>query len=475
MQNKLRILLVGLITWLTASVSANIITATVESKTSAEITGDETGRVTADFYTTGNYKDRLTEGNKAVMTLANLPDGTIEYVTLYMHSNKAAGAGTMTLAINGLTVAYVSDRKFSEWPGLNDFTTDYVPVYFSGSWEIEDGATMQLTISSSANSLYFSKMEISLSAGEAKARTVTFNWNTPEGDKQTTMTEPGIGAGIILPQCQLQAFALNGEEWTFAGWARDRVVALMKRAPEMLFPGKTFYPPHNTSLYAIYKTVSDETPVMQDTLYQSGIYALVMNGAFDTYYMAQGGVQDKKIATTTCDIQMQQDGRYRLAQNFVPTDSRYQIEFEDDRLTITTAIGSKPIGHTSTYLTENSTEWNWSKGLNHSVAMYFAPEVKDGVTSARTLMMDISDKSNPNTLIAMNVNLIDNYQYVLLFDVTDVPTVAQSGVWTSHPFGYEELSAISTPTSAKKVIRNGIMLIEKDGVLFDLQGRKYNN
>ena len=70
-----------------------------------------------------------------------------------------------------------------------------------------------------------------------------------------------------------------------------------------------------------------------------------------------------------------------------------------------------------------------------------------------------------------------DFEYILLFDVIDAPTTASSAVWTTHPFGYDAISVVKSDEQSvvKKIMRNGIMLIEKEGALFDLQGRKYNN
>lgn len=453
---------------------AAVITATVTSKTAAEVTGDETGEVEATYSTTGSSKDRLTSGTSATMTLTNLPEGTIEYVVLYMHSNTNAGAGSMSLKLNGLSIATVPDKKFSDWPGIVTFSTEYKQIGFSGEWSMSEGSTLSLQINASENSLYFSKMEVAYTKGDPKPHTVTLNWNTADGDKHTTITETSLGSGIVLPECALSSFSLEGKDWAFAGWASERFVARWKAAPEMLYAGDTYYPTHNTPLYAVYKTVQEEVKIMQDTLYESGIYTLVMSAALNSYYMAIGGVTDKQIAATSCEVEMQADGRYRLLQDYVPANARYEVTFAGQTLQITNDTTHSAIGHTRTDLTTNSEVWNWQKGKNHSIAIYFSPVVNNEQISAQLLIPLQLDSRVPYAFQAFSMTLADEYEYTLLFDVTDVPTASEK-VWTTHPFGYDAIKAITVEHSANKIIRNGIILIENNGSLYDLVGRKIEN
>lgn len=472
---KPRIAILFLSMWAVIICQAAVITATVTSKTAADVTGDETGEVEATYSTTGTSKDRLTSGTTATMTLTNLPDGTIEYVVLYMHSNTNAGAGSMSLKLNGVAIATVSDKKFSDWPGIVAFSTEYKQVGFSGEWSMSEGSTLTLQIQASENSLYFSKMEVAYTKGDPKPHTVTLNWNTADGDKQTTITETSLGSGIVLPECALSSFSLEGEDWAFAGWASECVLARMKAAPEMLYVGDTYYPTHNTPLYAVYKTVPEEVAIMQDTLFQSGDYALVMQGAEDLYFIASGAVQDKKIKATQCEVEMQADGRYRLLQDYVPANARYEVTFTGQTLQITNNDTThSAIGHTKTDLTTNSEVWNWQKGKNHSVAIYFSPVVNNEQLSGKLLMPFRQSLQEAFTFQVYSMAVAEENEYALLFDVTNVPTASET-VWTTHPFGYNAFKAITIEHSANKLIRNGIIFIENNGSLYDLVGRKIEN
>lgn len=472
MKNRIAILLLSLFTAITCQ--AAVITATVESKALATVTGDETGQVEAIFTTTSNYKDRITADNTAQLYLLHLPAGNIDYIAVYVHSNKTGGAGSLSLKLNDVTIGSVADKKFSEWPGQTGFVAEYVPIYFSGDWEIDDDATLALQISASANSLYFSKIEVSMSEAEARPYTVTLNWNTEDGDLQTTVTEKSIGAGVALPDCALKSFVLDGEDWAFAGWTNDRIVAKMKSAPTMVKAGQVFYPVRNTNLYAVYRQDGEEVIIMQDTLYRSGVYAIVMQGGENEYWMAKGGVESKMIAAESCEVEMQKDKRYRLMADNVPLASRYRVEFFDETLTITNIGSAAQIGHNTTSLDANNQAWSWTPRLNHSTAIYFAPVEKDGKIEAKMLLPMFVELGKDWSFQVRTIELLVDFEYVLLFDVTDIPTSGSPTIWTTHPFGWNGLNQITTETKPNKILRNGILLIEKDGIFYDVQGRTYN-
>ena len=70
------------------------------------------------------------------------------------------------------------------------------------------------------------------------------------------------------------------------------------------------------------------------------------------------------------------------------------------------------------------------------------------------------------------MNLPDAFEYILLFDLFDVPTSANTSVWTTHPFGYDAIPSVKSSSKAKKMLQNGILLIDYNGELFDSLGRK---
>lgn len=470
MPNKLFLVIIPLLLSWPARLQAEIITATVTSKTSATVSGDETGLVEATYSTTASTKDRLTAGSTATMKISGLPNATIDYVAVYMHSNKSSGAGSMTIHLNGVSIGAISDKPFNEWPSQTAYTQNYVPIWFNGPWETDGDAVLTLNISASANSLYLSKIEIAVSEGEQKPFTTTFSWNTSEGDLQKQITESAVGSGIVLPQCDLSSFTLEGEEWEFAGWAKDRIIAKYKTQPDMLFAGQKFYPTHNSTLFAVYKTVVEEQSIMQDTLYQSGVYALVMKGSTE-YFMAEGPVADKRVKTRSCEVEMQQDGRYRLLADAVSANARYAVIFDGATIQIQHLATESGVGHTSTNLASNNELWQWREGLNHSAAIYFGAVEQAGETEAK-LFMPYLLSAGDWAYEARTMNLPDAFEYILLFDLFDVPTSANTSVWTTHPFGYDAIPSVKSSSKAKKMLQKGILLIDYKGELFDSLGRK---
>ena len=463
-----------LVSWLPVTMQAGTILATVKSKTSADLSGDGSAGVEVSYETTGGTKDRLTKDDKAVMTLSNLPDGAIDYIALSMHSNSSSGSGSLRMALDNKVIASVSDKAFNEWPGQTAYSKEYVTVWFTGDWSMESGSTLQIEIEASANSLYFGSAEISYSEVSAKPYTVTLSWNTPDGDKERSVTEKGIGKGVVLPSCEQSSFTQGGVQWVCVGWTDDRIVAKMQSEPTLYEIGTMYYPKRNTTLYAVYKTAYDAEPVVQDTMYQTGVYAMVMQAGGD-YYMMSGSVKGKEISAKECEVEMMKDGRYRLAQDYVPLSARYEVAFDGEAVQVQHIETSRWIGHTTTDLAENEDTWNWKKGLNHSTALYFSGK-KDGAGNIEgKLLMPLSpDLTASYTFATRVITLIDDYEYILLFDVEDVPTVVETR-WTTHPFGWNGIVTVTgerLEVSGRKVLRDGVVLIERGGMVFDLLGRR---
>lgn len=465
---------VMLVSWLPVTLQAATIVATVKSKEAAELSGDGSTGVEASYETTGSSKDRLTKGDKAVMTLSSLPEGAIDYIALSMHSNTSGGSGTLRMTLDSKVIASVPDKAFNEWPGQTEYSKDYVTVWFTGDWSMVSGSALRIEIEASANSLYFGSVEIGYTVAAPKPYTVTLSWNTPDGDKKQSVTEKGIGTGVVLPMCEQSSFSHDGEQWVCVGWTDDRVVAKMQSEPKLYAIGTTFYPKHNTTLYAVYKTSYDAEPVMQDTMYQTGVYAMVMQAGGD-YYMANGSVTGKELATKGCEVEMMKDGRYRLMQDYVPLSSRYEVAFDGEDVHIRHIETDRPIGHTTTDMAENENTWRWKKGLSHSTAMYFSPQMeKDGSLLGRLLMPLSQTLAGSYTFTANNVLLIDEYEYILLFDVEDVPTAVETR-WTTHPFGWNGIVKVTgeqLEVKGKKVLRDGVVVIEHSGKEYDLMGRR---
>ena len=199
-----------------------------------------------------------------------------------------------------------------------------------------------------------------------------------------------------------------------------------------------------------------------------------MRGGDTEYWMAKGGVNNKTLVTVACEVEMQTDKRYRLMANNLPAEARYEVTFIDDKLTLTNLAADAPIGYGSTTLEENDKKWLWMKGLNHSTAMYFAPVVKNDQIEAKLLLPMKKNLGDDMTFQVSTIQLLDNFEYILLFDVTDIQTSGSPTIWTTHPFGWNGLNQITTETKPNKILRNGILLIEKDGIFYDVQGRIYN-
>ena len=103
--------------------------------------------------TTSKYHTRLTSGKTATMTISNFPK-TVKSIKLYMASNAKAGSGTITVTVGGSSY-YSKTGTFASIYG--SYSQSFVPVDVTNSSASNKTGTIVITISASANSLYFGK------------------------------------------------------------------------------------------------------------------------------------------------------------------------------------------------------------------------------------------------------------------------------------------------------------------------------
>ena len=111
------------------------------------------------------------------LTLTGYDGCTITGLTLSMHSNKSAGAGTLSMTIGDTSVASISDSAFNtaSWYGAWS-QTDFVNVTPTvTSTTVGDSESIAITIAATANSLYCQSFAISYVAPNVAVTGVTLN------------------------------------------------------------------------------------------------------------------------------------------------------------------------------------------------------------------------------------------------------------------------------------------------------------
>jgi len=340
-----------------------IVTYTVDTKSTVKASGDISSEMVAT-YACSYQKGTITAGNTATLTVSGCQHVNIDSVTLYMRSNKASGAGKLTLTMNDTTQWYIPDAAFnsSKWAG--NYSTEFVPItkHFNPALH---GKELSVVVTASANSLYIDRYEIVYTEREKERYTVEFY--TQIDSLVPSRTEKSVGQGIVLPDVQWQQ-----GDWHFVGWTTTPIEETSE-CPSYFLPGATYYPSENTTLYALYSDYANEL-WYADTTCQSGNYLI-------TWPVLQssvcGGVNsDGEAPLCECALVEKPtdkgDSMYVHVSMDVYTDEVYQLYFlEDSTLTISHVLSNTPIGYKQTDLSaKTQSTWKYRTYMNHSIAFY---------------------------------------------------------------------------------------------------------
>lgn len=108
----------------------------------------------SNTYTTDKYHTQLTNDKVATLTINNFPK-TIKSIILSMHSNESSGSCSINVTVGGSTYKSISTSTFASIYG--SYTQSYVPVDVTNSSASKKTGTIVITISCSANSIFFEK------------------------------------------------------------------------------------------------------------------------------------------------------------------------------------------------------------------------------------------------------------------------------------------------------------------------------
>lgn len=463
-----KLLILSLVCLFSGAVSASDVVATITSYNAAELTGDGAGYVAVDFINSNHSKGQITANNVAQMTFSGLPKGRLHTIDVFIKSNAKSGKGALSIKLNGEQIAKVEDTAFPNWPGSSGYSTAFIPITFSGNWNMTDESDLVIEISASENSLTWEKTRVLFEAAQPDPYIVTLSWLAADGSQhKTEIKESAVGTGVVLPDCEVKSLT-SDKDWTFVGWSKEEIIDTRSTEPNMYSAGSKFYPTANQTLYAVYSDTPDAVSIIQTTDFQTGEYALVM-ACTGNYYMAYTEVIDKKIYTHKCNVVTAENG-YRMTNRYVPVDYRYQVDFEGDSLTIKHIYTGSNIGHSGTKLADNKAKWSWRENKNHSLELSFDGKETESGFVGRVLWLSYDD--SPYFDVAQ-LNINSEYEYILLFDVSDAPTSEPTAKWTSYPFGWD---AIKDPVildhAATKTLRKGTLYIERDGVIYTIFGNK---
>ena len=138
------------------------VTYTVTSKTAVSTTGTAPAGSSATYSQTYSTVSQATNGNSFTLTLTGFDGKTITAASVSVHSNSSGGKGSLSLVSGSDSIASISDSNFntSNWNG--SYTSSWVTKNLTVTQTtVGDSKNVVLTISATANSLYFQSLTLS--------------------------------------------------------------------------------------------------------------------------------------------------------------------------------------------------------------------------------------------------------------------------------------------------------------------------
>ena len=470
MKNKVFVAICLLL--LAVSLSANEFEAVITAYNKAELSGDVPDGVSVQFDNTNHSKGQITGGNKAIMSFDNLPFGFIDKIELFIKSNAKSGAGSVTVLLDNKPIASIPNSSFADWQDKG-YTTTYIPITFVGAWHFFQGSSLTIEVQATENSLTWQKTSITYGRIADEPRTVMCAWLDEQGKiKYTALNEKTFNGGVILNDCEVSTLIAGEEIWTFAGWARYKITEKYTTEPNYYFPNEKYYPQsEEDTLYALYSNRPDNIDIVQTTTFKTGEYVLVMANGDEGYVWARGEVEKKMVNAAHCDVSKSSDGLYRLKHSAIPAECRYQLTFAGDSVQIKHLLSGTYLGYSGSYLSGAKVLWAWRKAKNHSVELTFGRKTDGDKEIGNVLWYSIVDEVFTAAKLYLNLD----HEFVLLFDVSEVPTTAPLTKWTCYPFGQTALDNDFYPVAKpRKIMKNGVIYIEYNNAEYDIFGNKLN-
>lgn len=239
------------------TILALAMTWTVASKSSVSSSGDIPVGVYASYACTYQKGD-VRAGDTAQLILNGTSRIAVQQITLYLQSNKSAGAGTITVLADGQRVVQKSG-SLKDWTGAFDNQTYHAVSVWSGN---KRATQWTISLVGTENSLHIEKYVVTYQLPPAYSVTLMNGAET-----YTTLTESAGLAGVVLPALE------DTEEWNFIGWTPIECWNIDFR-PECYAAGTPVYPTENSTLWALWQhQLAVDTTAVTDL--QSGDYIYV--------------------------------------------------------------------------------------------------------------------------------------------------------------------------------------------------------
>ena len=409
----------------------SVMTFTVQSKTSVSADGTWPYDMSAEYNNNSSQgKGNVGKDDVAFLNVTGLGGIAVEKVQVYVRSNQDSGAGRFEVRANGYTIG-VKSGTFKEWTGAYDAQNYHAITLVSGS--VPNVYSLQIQLIGTANSLHIEKYVITYGNSPAKS-VILMAGSTPVD----TLREEVGGAGVLLPRAE------DKGRWRFVGWTETEFEE-QSDMPYLFDPYKMYYPEANGTLWAVY--LYDDTPEREYVTDLADGEYLYVNREFD---IALTGLPDAaKMTWNTTDVH---DENQYYTVTFASTDTAY----------ITHSKSGSPIGYEGTQMATKPSPWLvYHQG--DETLFYTVINGKNYV-----LWLNICDGNNENCYSGLlRANPMTSPMGLLPAHRRGAPR------YSCHPERMMGMESVQKSAfSVQKILRNGQVLILRDGEMYTIMGLK---
>ena len=399
----------------------SILTATyvVSSTTTVEQTGVAPRHSVYRYERSAStgQKGQMTAGHSTRLQLVGWDGCVIRSVALQMRSNKASGAGMLTMKVGKQAPWKILDQSFSDsdWAGV--YTTDWVEIRKEMNVQVGDFEEIDILVSATENSLYISSYSIEYEHVEGGCYTTRFVTGLDMQPDELMQSE--VGEPIVLPAWQDTAI------WHFMGWSEVEILDTTALVT-WLDAGSEYVPERNTTLWAVYSDVVNNTALVD---YRSGQYAIAMKDEFTVAEFGSGVAMSGEVMdgyVSLCGVEMKRNGggKYSL---FAPVIESmiYEVAFEgDSALSLMHVESGTFVGYKNTRLHSTPSLWQSRVLADSSLAIFTT------LGGGKQYALCTSFDDNNNAVVGLRRLAVDDWteNAFWLFPVVRAQ-------YTSWPFG----------------------------------------
>lgn len=224
-------------------VNTNTAVYTVASTTSVNASGITPTGSSATFKNTyTSNKEQITDGKSQTLTLKGYQGKIVKSITLTMHSNGGAGAGTLSVKAGTTTLASIASATSfnnSAWNGA--YTTEYTdvtPAMTNTSYSIKKGEDIVIVIAGTTNSLFCQKFAVEYADDPNYAETYGITLTQPSGGKiEANVNGSAVTSAVANATVTLNVVTTPTGK-TFSAWK-----VVKKSGGEVAVTGNTFTMP----------------------------------------------------------------------------------------------------------------------------------------------------------------------------------------------------------------------------------------